>query len=262
MAALVSQSPLAVRLQPGTATKTPGTASAGHSAVARCESLQALLGVSLPSLVDDPCALGTFSDVTIDTHGRVFHYTPLTNAERDAEVFAARLALSHPQVADFMGGGRYAITALIDDRGDEKYGVPSTGSRYVNVGIARYSDGQTWIVEVDTTKGTVLSAGPFVSNNPLWPAEESSPHTEVAPLNPVEVLLAFAVGDEDPQLGAEISRAGSARYRADVIAWGYGPTACAQQRCAAVAWSGGPFATINLTRLQVEEWRPGRSPWW
>lgn len=260
-AALLAWRPLLAQPQHGSAS-TAAAPPATTQVQARCEPLDSLINVSLSPLVDDPCSLGTFSDLTIDTHGRVFQLTPLTDTERKAESLAAQLALGDAAIADFLGGGRFAVAAFIDDRGDEKYLVPSTGSRYVNVGVTRYSDGQTWVAAVDTAKQKVLSVKPFMSSNPIWPAEDSSLHPEVAPLNPVEILLAFAVGEKDPQVGAEVSRTATERYRADVIYFGYGPLACTDKRCAVAAWSGGPVVTVDLTNLSVVAWRPARAQWW
>lgn len=196
------------------------------SSVAKC---QPLIDAALPPLVDDPCAVGTFT----------------SGSSAQAQAQAAQLLLADPAVTGFVADGRFAIAASVIDLAADKF--TSSGDRYVEVVITRYADGQTWIARVDTSDRSVLSLEPFQAE----PGRRG-----VAGLNPVESELAFAIAERDPAVASELARLKAERYRADVVQLGYGPAVCASQRCAMATWSKGPLVAVNLSSLQVVQIYP------
>jgi hypothetical protein len=180
----------------------------------------ALLEISLPRLVDDPCAVGT----------------PVGDGG-EAQARGAALLLLDSRAADFVGDGRFALLAGLMDLSPDK--STSSGDRYVQIAVTRYADGQTWVARVDTSNGALLSFEPFVREG----------QRAVAGLNPVEVDVSYAIAEGDPAVVSDLAQAGATRNRADVIQVGFGPDECATQRCAMVTWTTPGEAMLVIVNL-------------
>ena len=225
VASLAGLHVLQVHTQPNAGlTGTPS----GATAPLPCS---ALLEISLPRLVDDPCPLGT-----------------TVGDGSEAQARAAAVLLLDSRVADFVGDGRFALLAGLIDLSPDK--STSSGDRYVQIAITRYADGQTWVARVDTSNGAVLSFEPFVREG----------RRAVAGLNPVEVDVSYAVAEGDPTVVSELAQAGATRNRTDVIQVGFGPDECATQRCAMVTWTTAGDAMlviVNLSSMRAVPTDPG-----
>ena len=197
----------------------PAGTPSGAAAPLLCSAMP---GISLPRLVDNPCALGT-----------------TVGDGSEAQARAAAVLLLDSRVAALVGEGRFALLAGLIDLSPDK--STSSGDRYVQIAITKYADGQTWVARVDTSNGVVLSLEPFYRQG----------QRAVAGLNPVEVDVSYAIAEGHPALAGELAQTGATRNRADVIQVGFGPDECATQRCATVTWTTDGEAMLVIVNLST-----------
>lgn len=210
---------------------TPPDAGAADPSGSGAIPCYPLLGISLPRLVVDPCALGT-----------------TVGDGSEAQARAAAVLLLDSRVADFVGDGRFALLASVIDLSPDKF--TTSGDRYVQLAVTRYVDGHTWVARVDTSRDAVLSLEPFVREG----------QRAVAGLNPVEVDVSYAVAEADPTVAGELAKSGATRNRADVLQVGFGPDECATHRCAVVTWTTageGLLVIVNLSSMRAVPSGPG-----